>query len=326
MPEHDSFEASKALLRAIAEASYNDTIRPVAQEAWDKQLTANNPQWKYIKLKVFSAEKEHNKAHAIAMTDKRLPGIGLVGYFACTDLQTGAEVLTRAAEWLKTKHGLAHVYGPINGTLPNDYRLNLHDDYVFPGEPVNPIWYIDAFKLAGFKVFNRYVSGISKSYLMLLKLASRAPKKGYEHIRVRPFDPKSESRDFRIYHELRNNIFPLQSLYCPAISLKERIFNTGNKFDPKYTYFLTDGDKEVGFAMAYPFEDKLIFKTIGILPKYRGKRLKGLLLKPIREQAEKDGLKACVFAMVRVGNPIYRSRNLGVRVFRRYVTMHKITD
>jgi GNAT superfamily N-acetyltransferase len=259
----------------------------------------------------------------MAMIDKRLPNIGIVGYFACTTSKSGAKVLNQACEWLKKEYDLRDIYGPINGTLPSDYRLNLSAYFRFPGEPVNPKVSIDAFNEAGFKVFNRYVSGISKHYRLLMKLVIRKPKKEYEHLTVRSFDTKKLKQDFEKYHDLRNAIFPFQSIYCPAISLEERAYNASGKLDPKYTYFLMDRDKEVGFVMAYIYKDQLVLKTIGLLPDYRGKNLSGLLLKPIHEQASKAGVKTAIYGMVRVGNTAYKMRRPGVKIFRKYITMHK---
>jgi len=316
-------KSSREQLNAIAEVAYNDEIKPVAKNLWKKHLNPVNPQWKFITAKPFSVKGKNGSAHVLAMVDKRLPNIGIVGYFACTNSEVGAEVLDQASAWLKTEHTLKDVYGPINGTLPSDYRLNLDDDFRFPGEPVNPKVSVDAFQEAGFEVFNRYVSGISKHYQLLMKLVIKKSTKDYSRLVVRPFDIGNQERDFKIYHDLRNGIFPYQSIYCPAISLEERVYNASGKFDPKYTYFLMDHNKEIGFVMAYAYQDQLVLKTIGLLPKYRGKKLSGLLLKPIHDQAAKEGLKSAIYGMVRVGNAAYKMRKPGVRVFRRYVTMHK---
>jgi len=316
-------ETSLKQLNAITEESYSEQIAPIALKLWQKHLQLENPQWKFIIAKPFSIKGKHGSAHVMAMVDKRLPDIGLVGYFACTDSAAGAKVLEEASDWLNKEHGLKDVYGPINGTLPSDYRLNLDNDFRFPGEPVNPLWYVDAFEKAGFGVFNRYVSGISKHYQLLMKLVIRKPRKEYRHLTVRSFNASKLKEDFKIYHQLRNAIFPFQSVYCPAISLQERVYNSSGKFDPKYTYFLVDKGREVGFVMAYAYDQQLVLKTIGLLPEYQGKRLSGLLLKPIHDQASSEGLNKAIYGMVRVGNAAYRMKKPGVKVFRKYVTMRK---
>lgn len=323
MPKPNFLKQSQKRLIDIADEAYSEQIHPVAIKLWQKHLRPENPQWKFITAKSFYIKEENGKAHVMAMVDERLPNIGIVGYFACTTSKSGAKVLNQACDWLRKEYGLKNIYGPINGTLPSDYRLNLTDDFRFPGEPVNPKVSIEAFNEAGFKIFNRYVSGISKHYKLLMKLVIKKPKKGYEHITVRKFDAEKLKSDFKKYHDLRNAIFPLQSIYCPAISLEERAYNAGGKFDPNYTYFLLDSDKEVGFVMAYVHQNQLVLKTIGLLPDYRSKNLSGLLLKPIHEQAAKAGISTAIYGMVRVGNTAYKMRRPGVKVFRKYVTMHK---
>jgi GNAT superfamily N-acetyltransferase len=310
-------------LNSITNQAYNDNIRQVALDTWQKHLRPENPQWRFITAKSFSIDGSSGSAHVMAMLDKRLPDIGIVGYFACTNSDIGSKVLQQACDWLKTNHKLADVYGPINGTLPSDYRLNQDDDYVFPGEPVNPKWYIDAFQKAGFSVFNQYASGRLKHFQLILKFVTRKPRKVRPEIAVRPFSNTDYDKDFKAYHDLRNLIFPFQSIYCPAISLEERIYNSSGKFDANYTYFLTDNGHEVGFIMAYPHKKQLILKTIGLLPEYRGKRLSSLLLKPVHEQASKDGLTTAIYGMVRVGNAVYKRKHPLARIFRKYVTMHK---
>jgi GNAT superfamily N-acetyltransferase len=323
MSDLDFLNNSLGTLNTITNKSYNATIKPVALTLWKKHLRLNNPQWKYINAKPFSTNKIDGTAHILAMVDKRIPDIGIVGYFACTNSSAGTEVINQAVEYLKKELKVNKVYGPINGTLPSDYRLNLDADFQFPGEPVNPSWHIKSFKDAGFKTFNKYVSGKTNHYQLLLKLVVRKPSKKYSHISIRQFDNHHYNNDFKIYHDLRNAIFPKQSIYCPAISFEERIYNSSDKFDPKYTYFLVDNEREVGFIMAYVYEDKLILKTIGLLKDYRGKRLSGLLINRVHEQAKQDGIKTIIYALVRVGNPIYRKRRPGVKIFRHYQTMYK---
>ncbi len=310
-------------LNSITNSAYNKNIRQIALNRWQKDLSPNNPQWRFLSFRSFTATDKSGSAHVMAMIDERLSGKGIVGYFACTNSDIGAVVLNQACNWLKAQKGISSVYGPINGTLPNDYRLNLDDDYVFPGEPVNPKWHIDAFYKAGFSVFNRYASGKLKHFNFWLKFRLRKRYTRNGRYRIRTFNEEDYEADFKKYHDLRNRIFPFQSTYCPAISLKERVYNSDGKFDPKYTYFLTDNDIEVGFIMAYIYGEQLILKTIGLLPECRGKGLSGLLLKPIHDQAAQDGVTTAIYGMVRVGNKVYGEKHPIAKEFRRYVTMHK---
>lgn len=318
--------SSRSLLESIADSTYNEQIRPIALKVWQQQLQPDNPLWRYLTVKRFVVDTPESTAHVFAMIDERLPHLGLVGFFACTDAKSGREVLQQATDWLK-KQELHDVYGPINGTITRDYRLNLDDDYRVPGEPVNPAWYTDVFRASGFSVCNQYVSGRAKHYRLFSKLLMiGAPRARLGAITLRLADATSPAKDFRIYHQLMNDIFPHNSIYCPVLSWGERQYNIG---DPKelfyqdYSYFLEDNGKAIGFIIAYPYDGELILKTIGILPEYRGKGLFGTLVNTIHQQAARDGLTAAVYATIRVGNAVYQKRCLGVRTYRRYVTMHK---
>lgn len=326
MSKPSFLKSSLDQLNVITKETHKEQIYSVAISIWNKHLQPENPLWKFVTAQSFSIDDVGGTAHAMAFVDKRLPTLGMIGFFACSNVQAGAKVIQQGANWLKEKHGIKKVYGPINGTITRDYRLNLSDDFYFPGEPVNPLWHVDAFDKAGFKVFNRYVSGISKNYQLFMKLLVRKPSKEYSHIIVRPFDIKDQLTDLKIYHTLMNAIFPSQSLYCPVISWEERVYNIADSdpiFNPNYTYFLEDNNHVIGFIVAYPYNRQLILKTIGLLPEYRGKHLSGLLLRRVHDQATQDGLEAVIYAMVRVGNSAYKMMRPGVKVYRKYVTMYK---
>ena len=252
--------------------------------------------------------------------------MGLVGYFASSDRFTGADALNQATKWFREKHGIKKEYGPIHGTITSDYRLNLADNFSFPGEPVNPKLHIEAFQEAGFHIFNRYVSGIARHYSFFIKFFTQKPSREYSHMFLRPFDVADQHNDLKIYHKLMNAIFPSNSIYCPTISFEEREYNVAVKdpiFNPLYTYFLKDKNKSVGFVISYPYKNQLILKTIGLLPEYRGKHLSGILIKKVHDQANQDGLEAAIYAMIRVGNLAFKMKRPGVKIYRKYVTMYK---
>lgn len=317
-----TLRTSLKLLTDITSRTHNAEIAPHANAIWRKHLQVENPLWKHVEVKAFTLRRDDDAAHVMAIIDSRLPDLGLVGFFGATSHELGVEVLGRAGEWLKAR-GLKDVYGPINGTITRDYRFNLADDYKIPGEPVNPTWYIDVFRSAGFEVFNRYVSGIAKFAQLYVRLVTRKkPIAGYEHVTLRHFDPRRRTQNIATYHTLMNEIFPHQSIYCPVITLEERLYNLSD-FDPDYCYFLYDGKRVIGFIVAHPHEGNLILKTIALLPEYRGKKLADILVRRVHEQAKQDGLKASVYSTIRVGNAVYRARRPGVRIYRQYVTMHK---
>jgi hypothetical protein len=324
MTKPDFLKDSLSFLIALTNETHTPETAAIANALWVKHLKANNPLWKFVTAKPFTMKDKTGSAHVIAMVDERLPGVGLLGYFACSNPEIGAKVLVMTTKWLRLKKAKT-VYGPINGTATSDYRFNLSDDYWFPGEPVNPLFYITAFKLAGFTVCNNYVSGIAKRYQLINKFFIRYPKVKND-FQVRPFNINDQLNDLHIYHELMINIFPNLSIYCPVLSWEERFYNFQGKepyFNPRYMYFLLDKNKPIGLIVAFPFDQRLIIKTIGIVSEYRGRHLSGLLIHEVHKAAAEDNLKSAIYAMVRVGNKVYAMKKPGVKVARRYVTFKK---
>ncbi len=314
---------SLAQLKTLTLASYSPEAAPIANAIWEKHLQTSNPLWKYLTAKPFSTKTSHGSAHIIAMIDKRLPNQAVVGYFACTNNESGTIVIKEAVDWLRQHVAIKAVYGPINGTATSDYRLNLDDDYWYPGEPINPKCQIKAFQDAGFTISNRYVSGEVKHYRLYSKLFVRIPKPS-ETIKLRPFNSKHQLSDLSAYHELMTTIFPKLSVYCPPLSWQERVYNFKDKtplFDSRYCYFLEDQKQPIGLIIAYVHDNRLIIKTVGLLSEYRGRNLSNILVMRALELATEDNLDSVIYAMVRVGNAAYKKKRPGLRLVRRYVTM-----
>ncbi len=316
---------SRKLLNELTTATFNAQTATIANAIWEKHLQPDNPLWNYISSKPFLIKTKAGSAHVIAMVDKRLSGMGLLGYFGCTDSAVGSKVLQQASMWLYEQCGVKDIYGPINGTATSDYRLNLDDDHWFPGEPVNPPSHIEAFAMAGYSPFNHYVSGMAKHYRLLANLFTRMPKQ-QKSITIRPFNVQDQLGDLKTFHELMTAIFPSLSIYCPKLSWEERQYNFRGKdplFNPRYTYFLELEHLPIGLIVAFPYDTRLIIKTIGILPDYRGRHLSNLLVRKVYEVAAEDNLKAAIYAMVRTGNEVYKAKRPGVKMIRHYVTMKK---
>lgn len=326
MPDLQFLSTSQEQLIGIAHSTYNSEILPIAISSWRRHLNQENPLWSHVAARPFSIDSGPHSAHVLAIVDPRLPNIGLVGYFACSDRMTGAQALSEATKWLANEKGIHRVYGPVNGTITNDYRLNLKPNCYFPSEPVNPFVHVEAFQEAGFNVFNKYISAMTKHYRHIDKFLSKKLSKEYEHVTLRPFDITRQISDLQIYHNLMNAIFPSLSVYCPKISWEEREYNLATKdpiFDPKYTYFIESKYGVIGFVVAFTYNNQLVLKTIGILPEHRKNGLFELLVKKVHDQARFEQLEAAIYATIRVGNAISRIKIPGVTIFRHYITMYK---
>jgi GNAT superfamily N-acetyltransferase len=318
-------DASLAALIEITQKSYPKECAPIANSQWAWHLQPENPLWKHVEHKAFIVEDGNDLAHSMAIIDPRLNGIGIIGYFVATSVNAGIKVVTKACEWLKDK-GIKDVYGPINGTITADYRFNTMEDYVIPGEPVNPTWYIDVFNRVGFSTYNNYVSGYVAHPYAYIKLAMTGRGTYDTALTLRAFDSSQTEKTLNLYHSLMNAIFPANSVYCPVISFDERKYNvekSGTTFDGRYCYFAYHDDIPVGFIVSYPYKGSLLIKTIGVVPEYRGKRISNLLVHRVHEIAKEDGLKTAIYSTIRETTNVYKMRRPGVKVYRRYVTMHR---
>ena len=325
MLDKKTFAASRKLLTEITLHSYPADIAPIACKTWKRQLQDTNPLWQHLDAKALTHKSSLGQAHIIAFVDRRLPKLGMIGFFGATSHDAGNEVLRQACDWLRNK-GMRDVYGPINGTITLDYRFNTSNDLQIPGEPVNPTWYIDIFRDAGFAPYNQYVSGkVRFPYLYTCLFTRRAPVSGYAHIELIPFESLTPTTALQHYHELMNHIFPDNSIYCPEISFDERIYNVpAASFVPKYCYFAYDGDTPVGFIVSRPYQNSLVLKTIGVLPQYRGKGIADILVRRVHQQAKSDGLKRAIYSTTRLSTRVYAKKRPGVNVFRHYMTLHKV--
>lgn len=327
MPEPDFLPASLADLLTLTERSHPPSIVAPATAIWRHHLRAANPLWPRLIAHPFAdSGPDGPRAHVLAMLDRRLPRLGLVGFFACTDPAAGVRVLDEACAWLRESFGVDAAYGPINGSITRDYRFNLAADYLIPGEPVNPTCYPQVFEQAGFEVFNRYLSGRCDRFKPLVDfLCQLKPPPSSPDFQLRPLGTAGPEADLRTYHRLMNRIFPANSPYCPRISLAERRFNLGNppRFDPRYSYFLDDRGQTVGMVIGFAHRGQLVLKTLGVLPSHRRRNLSNLLIKKVHDQAAADGLETAVYSTVRAGNTIDSLERPGVEVFRHYVTLRR---
>ena len=327
MPEPHFVPASLEALLTLTERSHPPPIAGPAEAVWRHHLRAANPLWQRVAARPFAVTgPDGPRAHVMALVDRRLPGLGLVGFFACTDPEAGIRVLDEAGAWLRDRFGLEAVYGPINGTITRDYRLNMAGDCQIPGEPVNPAFYPEVFEQAGFEVFNRYMSGRCVEYRPLVDFLRQIKPPPSADYRLRPLGAGSPEADLRTYHRLMNQVFPANSIYCPRISLAERRFNLGprtSRFDPRYSYFLDDRGRSVGFVVGFVHRDELVIKTLALLPSHRHLNLSTLLIERVHDQAAADGLGAAIYSTVRAGNVVDRWDRPGVDVFRHYVTLRR---
>ena len=100
-------------------------------------------------------------ANACAIVDRRLPGVGLIGFFeSSSEGAYGQLVLQEAIAYLVSL-GATTIRGPVDLTTWNGFRLSCTDDEPpFVSEPFNPAYYRAFFTALGFSVAQRNISTI----------------------------------------------------------------------------------------------------------------------------------------------------------------------
>lgn len=319
-------DESLRTLRKILIKAYDEDVQASVLSHWEKSLGQENPSWEYIGFETHIVETGNELGHVFSMVDTRMPDIGFVGYFAATSENAGVQVLNQASDCLK-RRGIKEVYGPIDGTIINNYRLNEGPGSLFPGEPINPEFYIECFNVAGFVTYNTYQTGSSSlKNMKFLQLFMKPPTDNFPQISMRNFDQSKFNEELSTLADLVNTIFPSQSEYCTAYSRDEFFYIFGQQkemFDSRYCIFLEDDGTAVGAIYCYKYNDSLIIKTIGVIEQYQGTGISKLLIKEVHKRALADGLKTAIYALVRNDNRVSKMKRPGVKITRQYITMKK---
>jgi len=320
------FDESLRTLRKILIKTYDEDVQAGILINWEKSLSKENPSWKYIGFDSHKVSSGNDLGHVFSMVDTRMPDIGFVGYFAATSEGAGVQVLDQACDSLK-RRGIKEIYGPIDGTIINNYRLNEGPSSLFPGEPINPEFYIECFNIAGFDTYNTYQTGSSSlKNMKFLQLFMKPPTDKFPQISMRNFDQSKFSEELSTLADLVNAIFPSQSEYGTAYAKDEFFYIFGQQkeiFDSRYCIFLEDNGTAIGAIFCYKYNDSLIVKTIGVIKQYQGTGISKLLIKEVHKRAREDGLKTAIYALVRNGNRVSKMKRPGVKIIRQYVTMKK---
>lgn len=72
---------SNTILTSIADRIYDSPVKRELHNYWQRALSEKNPVFEYIKFKGFTTVSSGGDAHLIASYDKRLPGLGFIGFF-----------------------------------------------------------------------------------------------------------------------------------------------------------------------------------------------------------------------------------------------------
>ena len=251
---------------------------------------------------------------------------GVVGHYEAQNKESGVSLLLEALSRLRSL-GASCVLGPINGNIWSRFRLAHQGlDPAFFLEPSNPQSYIEHFLAAGFVEDAVYQSRIVED----LKPSNTEPLVLAEGFRERAFQVSDAEVELRRMYEISIEAFA-DNLYHKPISFeafRSMHLPLIGQLDPELFIIIESPDGSVAaFLLAYPdflqpHSERVVAKTLGVLPKWRRKKLGTYLLGRIHQIVSRKGYTSLIHALMHVDNPSNvlseaQSSEKG-RVFRRY--------
>lgn len=300
--------------------SYKDSV--------SRELS-NNPFFRYSTKQNFVASRgDEVRGHASAFIDSRIPNIGFIGTFECSDRESAHEIVSASIQWL-TKQGATIIRGPVNLSIWNRYRFMnpVQLDNLFLFEPFNLPDYPQYFKDHGFTVAETYTSGIRTEYENIIDYS----KPSYEHalkngFTIRNIDLPNYESELKIFHTLSLDIFKGSWSFVPISFDEFKWLYQGfdAKMGPQYCQFICKDAKAIGFCFGIPdyfsAKKQLIMKTIGVLPEYQKQNLGSALIYSFHTRAKEEKYESVVYALLREGNVASKINPYGATFFRRYET------
>jgi len=241
---------------------------------------------------------------------------GYIGCFEINDKDSGRRQLEEYVRQL-TNAGHKRIVAPINGDTWHTYRLMSWsaDEPAFPFEPQNPFWYNDIYTEFGFKPLKTYRS--DKFNIDVEPLSSTNTVfsfSGSDDLTLESAETSYMDMDlsFRNYRAGDLKLIYDISLYgFDANFLYDDI--TFEAFNQLYQPILPMIDKElvviaeventpVGFMFSFAAGDRLILKTMAVLPEYRSLGIGAKMFHHILFAGQGKGLQTAIAALIAEGN------------------------
>jgi hypothetical protein len=190
------------------------------------------------------------------------------GYFDCEDdLDACAELFADLEAWARAK-GAKKLFGPINFSTFNDYRLRVDnfDKAPFPNEPYNKPWYPRILENLGFSVRHYYSSAFQSDTQAQADevggLYHAYEKKFAGTLTFQPLTAQRWLDRLDDFYPLINQMFAESFAFSQIDQSTFRAVlgeSTARKLCPKTSVLVTDQDDKVaGFFLCYPDYSPLI--------------------------------------------------------------------
>ena len=187
--------------------------------------------------------------------------VGAVGFFECIDDGAlAAELLGAANRWLRERHGLRRVWGPMQFDVWHGYRLMTRgfEAPTFFGEPYNKLGYPAFFADSGFEVRKRWhsveISGAAALQSRLQPWAgdyARAVEDGYRFAPIDVRSPAQAQALHAVVEDSYQHFLGLTRLDPDEFSEVFAIY--AGALNPRFAIGAWSGRGALaGFAIAYP--------------------------------------------------------------------------
>jgi len=224
---------------------------------------------------------------------------GYIGYFEMSDKATGRKQLELYVSQLKNA-GHKRIVAPIDGDTWHRYRLVSwsNDEPEFPLEPRNPLWYNEVFEECGFMPLKKY-----SSYKFCVEDIKSLPDIN-SNIRLRSYhigdlktiyDVSSQGFDENfLYGDITFEEF--NKLYLPILPV----------IDEELVIIAEVGNVPIGFLFSFPIGDKLILKTIAVIPRLRSCGIGAKMITHALLTGQRKRLKTAIAALIADDNNSHR--------------------
>ncbi len=219
---------------------------------------------------------------------------GYIGCFEMNDKDSGRRQLEEYVKQL-TNAGHKRIIAPINGDTWHTYRLMSWsgDEPAFPFEPHNPLWYNDIYAEFGFKPLKSYRSD-------RFSIDVEPPACTDTAFSFRDY----RDGDLKLIYDISLHGFDENFLYDDI---------TFEEFCQLYQPILPMIDKElvviaevdnvpVGFMFSFAAGDRLILKTMAVLPEYRSMGIGAKMFHHILFAGQRKSLRTAIAALIAEGN------------------------
>lgn len=302
--ENEHIEAFSDLLTRLY-SSHNHSETHI--ELKKHLLNPDNPFFSRGEIKnIIAYEGNEPVGHISAITDPRLNGIGLIGFYESTDDEIANVLIDEAIVHLDSQ-GCRTIRGPIDQTIWHQYRfaLNQHPNSVFTAEIMNLPSYPKHFEAIGFGVAKKFASLLRRDLDTMLEYADRiVPHLEERGFHIQEINQENFSLAQESILEMSNRIFADSWSFVPLTMDSFRYLYGQNPkvADKTKIEILKDKDENaIGFSYAIPdlTNGTLVLKSIGILPEKKH-TWGGIMMGASQiENARSLGFDSIIFALRR---------------------------